>query len=213
MSRELSSSTAALLPLFSAAPALIAAADENPPPEPCWDTEDDTDRFVTEQERCPAAPHTQRLLRRQAEKLLQEAADLSAEASDTAESLEQEAARLFLLYQALTFQHQFLHQYSKRLAKLAQKKMSKRAGSSAAGTAEEDALEERLAEQQRMRMIFRGGKEEEESVRSLVSGLPPAWTVVQLSCVEQLAASRFKDTKRDETSKTTNPALCVLRVR
>ena len=90
--------------------------------------------------------------------------------------------------------------------------MSKRAGSSAAGTAEEDALEERLAEQQRMRMIFRGGKEE-ESVRSLVSGLPPAWTVVQLSCVEQLAASRFKDTKRDETSKTTNPALCVLRVR
>jgi hypothetical protein len=113
-----------------------------------------------------------------------------------------------LVYQALTFQHQFLHQYSKRLGKLALKKLSKR-GSVA--LTHEESIEERLADKQRLRMIFRG--EKEESVDRLVCGLPPTWTIVQISCVEQLTASRFKDTKKDEPSRTENPALCLIRVR
>lgn len=75
--------------------------------------------MAAEQASFPAAPHTQRLLRRRAEQLIGQCEDGGAR---NEEELEQEAARLFLQYQALTFQHLFLHQYSKRLVKLAIKK-------------------------------------------------------------------------------------------
>jgi hypothetical protein len=205
------SQSAALRHLISAAPATLAAALKNPEPVPSFDSEDNIFRFVAEQVSFPAAPHTQRYLRRHAEQLLQEAATVATD-SPAAESKEQEAARLFLIYQALTFQHQFLHQYSKRLGKLALKKQSKRGGGNAVTSSDEDSMEERLADKQRLRMIFRGEKKE-ECLSSLVCGLPPTWTIVQISCVEQLTASRFKDTEKDEASRTANPALCVIRVR
>jgi hypothetical protein len=207
-SRRGLSRSGALRQLITAAQVTLDAGVNNEESEPSLDTEDTVYRYVAEQVSFPAAPHTQRYLRRHAEQLLQEAATLSAADVATAEAKEQEAARLFLVYQALTFQHQFLHQYSKRLGKLVLKKLSKR-GSVA--LTHEESIEERLADKQRLRMIFRG--EKEESVDRLVCGLPPTWTIVQISCVEQLTASRFKDTKKDEPSRTENPALCLIRVR
>jgi hypothetical protein len=150
----------------------------------------------------PAAPHAQHLLRRRAEELLEAAAgDADAVAAGAKEA---EAAQLFFQHQSLTFQHLFLHQYTKRLAKAGLKKSAK-----AADCAVQD--DEQLTEQQRMNMMFRGLKE--ERVGALIGALPPAWTVVQISCAGGLAATRFKRTKRGEASPAANPPLCLLRLR
>jgi hypothetical protein len=64
--------------------------------------------------------------------------------------------------------------------------------------------------------LFRGGggaAAGTESVAEVVGGLPPTWTVVQLSCVHQLRVTRFKETRRGEASQLGNPALCLLRLR
>lgn len=206
--------------------------------EYCSEEEEVPVRYVAGQVSFPPAPHMQHLLRRRAEQLLdEEQADAApdstglAPAAPTAdipsEAQQQEAARLFLSYQALTFQHQFVHQYSKRLGKMAlAKARSRRAGRSpmrqnvpgmdGAAVAATEEEEQHLTDRQRLRMIFRGDRVEApaaESVASLVAGLPPAWTVVQLSCWGQLAVTRFKETKKGEPSKRGNPELCLLRLR
>jgi hypothetical protein len=198
--------------LCEAATAVLGKASQADPPPPFPGSEESQNRLLAEQTSFPAAPHAQQLLRRRAEKLLEEA---DAAASDVAaEAKEQEAARLFLAYQALTFQHLFLVQYAKRLGRIALKKATNRRAKNPAGcpVTEEETIEERLAEQQRRRMLFRG-EDEAESLGSLVGELPPAWTILQLSCVDSCRYTRFKETKRGEASKRGNPALCLLRLR
>jgi hypothetical protein len=172
-------------------------------PTPPFDADEGREHFVSQHLSFPAAPHAQHLLRRRAEELLEAAAgDADAVA---AEAKEAQAAQLFLQHQSLTFQHLFLHQYTKRLARAGLKKSAK-----ATDCAVQD--DEQLTEQQRMNMMFRG-LEEERGVGALIGALPPAWTVVQISCAGGLAATRFKRTKRGEASPAANPPLCLLRLR
>ena len=197
---------------YEAAIDLLAAAAANPPPTPSIENQADRERFLASQASFPSAPSTQHALRRMAELRLQETAANESSAAAETKANEQEAARLILQNQSLTFRHQFLLQYAKRLRKLALKKAPPKRGAAAAESHDAEEEEQQLSELQRRRMLFRGA-DETASVAEMVKALPPTWTVVQVSCVDQLSVTRFKETRRGEASQLGNPALCLLRLR
>jgi len=122
------------------------------------------------------------------------------------EGKEVEAAKLLLLSQALTFQHQVLLQYSKKLGKQAEVAAKK------PFDPEKDMFEsdkdETFEEKQKRLMLFKSF--DKTDVIERLESLPPTWTVVQV-CGQDPQATRFKNTKKD-LATSTNPSLVVVRM-
>jgi len=123
------------------------------------------------------------------------------------EGKEVEAAKLLLLSQALTFQHQVLLQYSKKLGKQAEV-AAKKPFDPEKDMFESDDKDETFEEKQKRLMLFKSF--DKTDVIERLESLPPTWTVVQVSGQDP-QATRFKNTKKD-LAGSTNPSLVVVRM-
>ena len=139
----------------------------------------------------PVNPASSNAAKLEAEKLFQEGKEV-------------DAAKLLLLSQALTFQHQVLLQYSKKLGKQAEV-LSKKPFNPEKDMFESD---ETFEEKQKRLMLFKSF--DKTDVIERLESLPPNWTVVQV-CGQDPQATRFKKTKKD-LATSTNPSLVVVRM-
>ena len=121
-----------------------------------------------------------------------------------------EAAKLFLLAQANSFQHKFLQQYGKKLVKKAEANMAK--CSTKVNTEnkenEEEEEDEQFEVKQKRLMLF--DSFDKTDVINNLSSLPATWTVVQISGHDPLV-TRFKKTKASSPCST-NPSLTLVRM-
>jgi len=123
------------------------------------------------------------------------------------EGKELQAAKLLLLSQALTFQHQVLLQYSKKLSKQAEV-VSKKPVDPDTDIFESDEDNETYEEKQKRLMLFQSFHDTDVIER--LESLPSKWTVVQI-CGQDPEATRFKSTKKD-LATSTNPSLVLVRM-
>jgi len=154
----------------------------------------DPDHFINKQRSFPEAPHSQNLVKMEAEKKIDE-------------GKEEDAGKLYLLSQAITFQHQVLCQYSRKLNKNVESYIKKCANEGVDDPFNE--LEESLEEKQRRLMLFKSF--ENTDIGEMIRGLPQNWVVVQISCKFDIA-TRFKKTKKDISVEESNPGLTLIRM-
>jgi len=125
------------------------------------------------------------------------------------ENKELDAAKLFLLSQANTFQHQVLLQYSKRLSKQGTRN-AKNEVNSDPDVLVDDCDGESFDEQQKRLMLFQSF--DKTDVIDRMSSLPSNWTVVQI-IAQDPAITRFKNTKKDlPISNNVNPDLMLVQL-
>lgn len=161
----------------------------------------DPDHFINKQRSFPEAHHSQNLVKMEAEKKIDE-------------GNEEDAGKLYLLSQAITFQHQVLCQYSRKLNKNVETYIKKCAVE--APPRNEDGVqepfnepEESLEEKQRRLMLFKSF--ENTDIGEMIRSLPQTWVVVQISCKFDIA-TRFKKTKKDISVEESNPGLTLIRM-
>ena len=122
-----------------------------------------------------------------------------------------EAAKLFLLAQANSFQHKFLQQYGKKLLKKAEANMAKcsmKVNTENKENREEEEEDEQFEVKQKRLMLF--DSFDKTDVINNLSSLPATWTVVQISGHDPLV-TRFKKTKASSPCST-NPSLTLVRM-
>eukprot|EP00092_Neocalanus_flemingeri_P017606 GFUD01019048.1.p1 GENE.GFUD01019048.1~~GFUD01019048.1.p1 ORF type:complete len:623 (-),score=233.49 GFUD01019048.1:88-1956(-) len=124
------------------------------------------------------------------------------------EGKQEEAAKLLLLSQANTFQHQVLLQYSKKLARQAEVAAKKPVDPDRDMFENSDDSEETYDEKQKRLMLFQSF--DKTDVIDRMSSLPPTWTVVQI-CGQDPLVNRFKATKKDLATDS-NPGLVLVRL-
>lgn len=123
------------------------------------------------------------------------------------EGREEEAAKLLLLSQANTFQHQVLLQYGKKLVRQAEV-AAKKPVNPDRDMFENEESEETFEEKQKRMMMFQSF--DKTDVIERMASLPPTWTVVQI-CGQDPKVTRFKSTKKD-VAVSTNPSLVLVRL-
>jgi len=156
------------------------------------------DHILNKMRSFPEAPNSQILMKMKAEEMV-----VAGKTSD--------ASKLFLLSQAVTFQHQVLSQFSRKLSKQVESNIKNITTQNIQGE-EQDLFEdeETSEEKQKRLMLFKSFQQ--ENIESMVNSLPSNWTVVQISCKTDSTVTRFKTTKKDISSKEGNPALTIIRL-